>query len=464
MKASHALRDEDGSTLIAVVGIMVVLTILVIGAFSMSSDNLFQSRRDRGSAQALSAAEAALEQSTWRLAKSVGTTSALTLTLPTGTASVTATKTTSMTWTLTARGASLTTPTAYRTITTDLFMMNIWDMDFIDGPMGVGGCGKFNGGASFTGAWYIEGDWPDTKGQVSFNGGPYFVKGGDIPAGHANFGTDGKLVDIYCDGTVDPGLTNVRVHNYCPTIPIPKQGLSELQAARQTAINESADNLQGSSSTIANDECRVSGISTGLPSPRSGSGYKVVDNDSVVNTSVVSVTIGSGVPSFGKPYDAALGHSPDDFAWDAATGVLTVQGTVFIDAKDLNLTGVTWAGKGTIICSGRVNISGSWAPYVMADYPGTGSSHPANVGISASDDINVSASPCYGPFFSSTLFSNDAAGNKAEFYGEIVAPICNWAMHATVVCTPNMSQNLPPSMPAGLGPVPVMTGWHEGIH
>ena len=60
-------RADEGSVLIAVVGIMIVLTVLVIGAFGMASDNLFQSRRDRGRAQALSVAEAGMEQFIWRM-------------------------------------------------------------------------------------------------------------------------------------------------------------------------------------------------------------------------------------------------------------------------------------------------------------------------------------------------------------------------------------------------------------
>ena len=81
----------------------------------------------------------------------------------------------------------------------------------------------------------------------------------------------------------------------------------------------------------------------------------------MVNSSVTSFYIGKDaggvtVPSFGRPYDAGLRHSYDDFAWDATSGVLTVQGTVFIDARDVYISNVKWAGKGTIVCRGNVHI------------------------------------------------------------------------------------------------------------
>lgn len=451
----HTARDDEGSVLIAVIGIMVVLTVLAIGAYAMADGNLFQAKRDRGSAQALAAAEAGLEQVSWRIGNQVEPTTTLNFTLPTGNVSVSTSQTTPMTWHLISTGSSNTTPSVSRTVSCDEFNMKIWNMDFIDGPMGVGGCGKFNGGASFTGSWYIIGDWPDTKGQVSFNGGPYFVKNGSIPAGHANFGTDGHVVDIYCDGYVDPGLTNVNVHNYCPAIPIPAQGNPELSADRSLASQESSDNLVGNTGAPSPERSRVS-PAFGLPSPRSGVGYKVVDNDSNVNQSITSLTLSSGTPSFGAPRDGT-GASPDDFAWDAAAGVLTVRGTVFIDAQDLYLTGITWAGNGTIVCSGNVHVSGSWGPYVQSNYPSVD-----NVGIAASGAIDDSADPTYGAFYSAVSFSNEAAGNKATFNGEIVAPVCSWAMHATVITTPHMADYMPKSMPRGQGGIPVLSGWHEG--
>ena len=168
--------------LIAVVGIMIVLTVLAIGAFSMADNNLFQSKRERGSAQALSVAEAGLEQALWRI-KSSTATGSLTLTMPTGTAKVTTEKKTSFTYHLVSTGSSLTTPSVSRTISTDVFSMSIWDMFFADGPVSPGANGRINGNGSFYGSLYMKGDWPATTGNATFDGGPFFVKDGDIDLG-----------------------------------------------------------------------------------------------------------------------------------------------------------------------------------------------------------------------------------------------------------------------------------------
>ena len=248
------------------------------------------------------------------------------------------------------------------------------------------------------------------------------------------------------------------MHSNVPDLPTPKQGGSELALARSTAIAESNDEVQGTpggGSTLPSNETRGSGVTTGLPSPRCGY-YKVVDDDSVVNTSVVSVTIGQGQPSFGEPYDASIGHSPDDFAWDADEGILTVQGTVFIDAMDLNITGARFAGRGTIVCSGDIHIVNQWEPVVIADYP---TIHC--VGLSATGPITEDVQHAYGPFFSAVSWTMLTL-NAGEFDGEIIAPDITLGMHSNVRCTPNMSANLPPSMPGGGGQIVVSSGWHEG--
>lgn len=464
----YAAHDDEGSVLIAVLGIMIVLTVLAIGAFSMSDNNLFQSKRDRGSAQALSVAEAGLEQALWRLKSGVatGTLSTQPLTLSTGSASITTSKTTGFTFHIVSTGSSNTTPSVSRTVSTDVFSMSIWDMFFADGPIVPGGNGHMNGGATFNGSWYMKGDWPSSNGSASFNGGPFFIKGGNVAlGGSASMGDQGK-VDLYCDGTVNMDRINANLHTSVPDIPQPVQDANVLSSARSTAIAESGDNIQGTNSGaggVSNDENRATLPTAGSPASTSNPRfYKVVDNDSVVNQSVVSFTMGQGRASFGRPYDTTTGHSSDDFAWDAAAGVLTVQGTIFIDAKDLYISNVKWAGRGTLVCSGNVHITGTWEPACLTVAPINANAYPTvnNVAVSATGRIEEFSPNGYGAFFSGVSWSM-SGGNDESFTGAIVAPQITLGKHSTVTLT-KMSSSLPPSMPGGSGQIVSSSGWQEG--
>jgi hypothetical protein len=275
---------------------------------------------------------------------------------------------------------------------------------------------------------------------------------------------DEGTVDLYCNGTVNMSGINARVHTAVPDLPIPKQGQAELSAARNTAFAESKDGVQGTPPGVGgNDERRSSGFSLGPPEA-TVSFYKIVDNNDAIDESLSAFYIGTSaagtvVPSFGAPYDGGIGHSPDDFAWDAATRTLTVQGTVFIDAADVYIDDVNWVGKGTFVTSGNVHISGTYAPRSLANYPQVDC-----VGVSATGYIDCYSPDAYGPMFSNIYWSMNPSGNYESFHGEIVAPDITFGKHAQVWCTPAMSANLPPSMPGGSGQIVSSSGWHEGTN
>jgi hypothetical protein len=491
------MHDEDGSVLIAVVGIMVVLTVLAIGAFAMADDNLFQVKRDRGRTQALAVAEGGLEQVLWRLkaGRPPTSTAPFDVVLPgMGVASIEASQS-GTNWHIVATGNASATPGITRTISVDVLSMSIWDMFYANGPVSPGSNGHINGSGSFWGSAYMRGNWPPSNGNAAFEQGPFFVKDGNIAlGGSATIGMSTPVppgVDIYCNGSVNmTGISpNAKLHASVPDLPMPQQSGPELTVARNIALGESTDGLQGTPlmGGLRNDEIRTSGDGTGVPSPLgppfadklypsfSSRYYKVIDNDSIVNTSVAAFYIGKSsagvtLPSFGQPYDPALGHSPDDFAWDAATGVLTVQGTVFIDAQDVYIKDVKWAGKGTLIIGGNVHVTGLWepacftvAPIVTKD-PSDVDGYPKKncVGISSSGYIEMFSPDGYGPSFSAVSWTMNPSGNYEMFHGEIVAPEITMGKHAQVWCTPGMSSSMPPSMPGGSGMIVAISGWHEG--
>ena len=172
-----AILSDSGSVLIAVIGIMIVVTVIAIGAFAMADDNLFQSKRDRAGAQALHVAEAGLDIAAWDLDSNVVTAFPFTFetATPSGVSSTTISKVGNFTYLIVSRGTSITTPTVTRTISTQMFVMSLWDMFFADGPVNPGANGHINGNGSIHGSMYCRGDWPTTNGNAVFTDGPFFV-------------------------------------------------------------------------------------------------------------------------------------------------------------------------------------------------------------------------------------------------------------------------------------------------
>ena len=400
--------------------------------------------------------------------------------------------------------------------------MSIWDM-FLAKGIDAPNSGKINGNGTFRGSAYMEGGWPPVNGTSNFERGPYFVKGGDVRFDAPGFG-DAHMgqevtVDLYCDGVVSPlGSTDpidARIHPSVPDLPIPKPSDGLTSRAIADASQESTGNQQGALTAPVgkNDETRESGVSTGVPYPlappytdkvystSSDPGYtrkyKVVDVDTAYENASSYTTSGTGtpkagidtfyigkgadgnkLPSFGRPFDPSLGHSKDDFAWDAeadtgdGAGVLTVQGTVFIDAQHVVIKDVKFAGKGAIVTSGDVHIEGRWEPACFSvGTPHTSTTDPDGypvmhvVGISAMGPIEQWSPFGRGLFYSavSWTMNTNGGGSHDQFDGEVVAPVITMSQAASVTCTPGMGNAVPKGMPQS-GKILAVSSWHEGVN
>lgn len=464
--------DETGSVLIAVVGIMVVLSVVAIGAFAMADNNLFQSKLERQRTQALHVAEAGMDAALFKVIKvspPIPLPKHFTVATGGGTATVSITQGENSSWSsVVSTGTSGDNPHVIRVLSTEVFRFSgIWNMFFASGNgLGVPGMGHINGNASFYGAAYMVGDFPNSNGDSNWELGPYYVRQGTMNlGGSSSMGLAGR-VDLYVE-TTPTGSINATMHASVPVVPLPTLSQSDLMNDMAKAKSESWDGVMGDPDTSDqyNTETRSSGDSTGMPvayAPRSGY-YKYIESSS-------TVTIGGSQSSWGAPVDASLGMSPDDFAWDAAKKVLTVQGTVCINAPTVVIDGVHFAGKGTIACFGNVTISNAHDPYGAAD-PNAQTMDAGlptfptknNLGVVALGTINEFSPSGFGPMYSATKINFDDGGNMHLFHGAIVAPRIDLGKHMNIWVPTTMQENLPPSMP-GSDPNGIIStsGWHEG--
>ncbi len=431
--------------MVAAVGTMAVFTVLAIAAYAMSDSNLFSSVRERRSTEALHVADAGMETAIFKIRKG-GASSVTSFTVDTGNgvATVTVVPAGSFKVRVTSTGAPKSDRSVTRKLVGEVFALNLWDMIYSGGPVVPGGNLRINGGASWTGPFYMRGDWPASNGNASFNGGPFFVKDGNVELdGSAHIGDLGR-VDLYCNGTVNPARVNATIFSDVPDIPLPPL---DLNVSRISASNESNDGRQGvyGAGGPVNNERRGGASRAGIPGVTHPLYYKVVDNNNTTNMSAPNFTLDPAM---------SFGEVNDDFAM--VGGVLYVRGTVFIDAPLVTLNNIRYAGRGTIVTPGQVQVNGTFRPNTMANYPGTDV-----LGVVAAGEIRQYSPSAYGVFYSSTAWRMNPAGNYETFNGEIVSPIIELGKHAQVVVTPNMSANMPPSLPAGDSVFVVPAKWHE---
>ena len=456
--ARRRALEDDGYVLFAVIGVIALLTILSLGAYTLSSNNLAASKREGKSAQAVDIAEAGLDAAVYRLDKAPSSLSPLpyTFSVPTagGAAAVTVTKSPGAGW-LISSTASTGSPVVTRTVSGQVYAMALWDMFFADGSFeAVGSNGRLNGNGNLYGSFYCKGDWPFSNGNADFNIGPYYIKSGDVQlSGNAGFGKDGVPVAVYCDGNVSPTSFPGTWYPTCPDIKLPKL---DLTAGYNRALAESIDTKQSNpnlspASWVANSETTNGMVQAGSPGGYSTGGmnyYKVIDTDgNSTNKSKGTVTLSGD-----------FGTLEDDFA--IVGGVLYVHGTVYIDAAMLNINVAKFAGKGTIMCTGAVTVnggSGGFTPVApVGNYPAIN-----NLAICAYGAITDMESPGYGPRYSATSWGQNPGGNYDSYYGAILAPTVGIGKHGSLYSTPNMSSYLPPSLPGAESTIISFT-WRDG--
>lgn len=466
-------RSEHGFALVAVMGIVALVTAVAIGGYFLSLQALNESKRVSGESKAFQVAASGLDRelAVFNPATMVGGVYSNAYHTPDGTYTVIAEASPNNPWEyiMTSTGESAGTT---ESVTQRFFYINLWDMNIGDGDSaGLGGGSGWNGNASIDGPLYVRGNM-DWSSSALYETGPLFIKDGALNV--TGSGTIGAAEPIYLFATQgltgNKAATNVYlagpVSSSVPDIELPWVDDEYLDAALQKAKDESIDNNMGyASRTTTNSEALVTGnegMYTGVP-PATGasSWYKFIGSDAgrdAANAGTHDLTIGAA--SFGSwegnGYPLASG-THDDFAYDALNGTLYVEGTVFIDG-DLYFTSDVehYVGNGTLVVNGDVWIGDA---ITVADFTPLNGDLSAGecVGMVATGDIYINGSMrgaifCNGTFI---LHSPGTWYNGSVLCGEISGD----SPGIMLTTNPLLKTTLPESMPGAGGGIVFPGAW-----
>lgn len=403
--------DDSGVALITVLGVIMVITLLAFGSYTIAGQALTESDRVANETAAYRVASSGLDRELATFQES-GLTEAYPKHFSTseGTSTVTVETIGSSRYRLVSVGVSSDGST--ETVAQEFYFMNLWKMNFAgtgDQSL-VSGGDKISGGSNIVGPFYMKGDLT-LDSSMSVQEGPIFVYNGDIKrtAGGVRFGDSGLRVDVFCDGnwsSLPDGEKKVFLGNVdasVPDIKTPVVSQADLASYASTAKAESVDNNMGSidKATIANHECGTTHqasdyiasafTSTFSTSARTkahatNANYKFIGAaDGTIGTKgagTYNFTLSDSTPSFGwwgPTYagTAALGYASvpgsfpasvydtnvhDDFAWNTATNTLYIEGTVFVDGDVTLNPNIIYVGNGTIVANGDITVNGTLKP------------------------------------------------------------------------------------------------------
>ena len=459
------LRGNDsGMALVTVLGIMLVISLLGIAAFTLASGALQSTQGTYRSTQAFQAANSGVDQALTRIRNNGYRTGDYPTT---GTMSDGSTFTASVV-PLSAGNYRCTSvghaPSgSVSTVTADFSYLNLWSMSIagLSGQSLTGG--TLLGNAGVEGPFYIRGD-VDLGGDSDIEGGPLYVDGDLTLSGNGKVGANAPI-DVYITGSHpaagSKGWNVSNVSSTIPTMSLAPVDTAYLSTAYGQAQSESVDNRQGSLGTGPVNLETASGnpvdYATMRP-PNSASWtrgraggtsacYKVVGNTggpSTLNAGATSLTLKD--TSFGSWYGD--GHTTvvgqhDDFAYDKDKRILYVEGTVFVDGDLTISTDITYVGRGTIVCNGDITINGGLQPATTGGVLDAGHS----LGLVTPGDVNVnSTAPVVGTLFLSGWFNMNRTNITVT--GSIVAGGLNFSSpNDVLISDPNLSNYLPPSLP-----------------
>jgi hypothetical protein len=410
-------RADDGVALVTVIGVMVVVTLLAVGSFTLASQALHESERLRDETQAFRAANAGLDLalSTFSETSEFPQTGEV----DDGTYTVTKKDYGGDEYELVSVGVGKDGST--ETVSVKFFYFDLWKMNLGGvGPTSVvSGSNALNGTSNIVGPFYMKGNL-ELGANMSIREGPLFVKNGNIvrKSGAFLLGEPDRPIKLYCDGdwktTADAtkdngwnsGFYEKSPSSSVPDIRLPELTTKDMDTWRNKALAESVDNIQGSPllETMAKTNLEADGgpdTYTTMQPPNSATWTrKRLSNSAGVQISknacykfigaadgsyapkgqgTYAVTIDSSTPSFGSwgslnttgAVIAGDGHYTlanvhDDFAYDAVNKILYAEGTIFIDGPltiDLGGAQLKYVGNATIFCNGDIRLKSDVVPY-----------------------------------------------------------------------------------------------------
>lgn len=453
-------------------GAIALITIVAIGAFVLARQVLGESTNIQAEERAFQVAQSGLDRELSGFNPSVLQNGQYTKSgsTPDGTYVVTARPQGSSAYEYLMTSSAV-SGEATESVTMRFFYLNLWDMNIGAGEnASLGGGRGWNGNASITGPLYLRGDM-DWSSNGAYEKGPLFIRDGALNiSGSGELGkaqpirlyatkpTTGKLGSLYLSA---PQSYSV------PDIELPWVDDAYLDAALALAKKESTDNLMGanSSSSIVNIETDnsksaatyttvVAGRVRPVTSPASSaSEYKYLGGLTRAGLGLGTRSLTVGATSFGEwdrigsVYAGTGKH--DDFAFDASTGTLYVEGTVFVDGPISFTSNVKrYVGNGTLVANGNVTIQPG-AKLVPKD----GFSQAQALGIVTPGNVTVGGNQ--DSFYTGAIFCNGQVGLygvATEVRGSLLCGnIYGDKPNIKLQTDPLLPSVLPESMPAAGG-------------
>jgi len=409
-----AWREDAGVAMVTVLGVMLVITVLAIGSYTLARQALHESVRVENETKAFRAASTGMEGvlSTFSesQAAAMAAGEAITGSTPEGSYRITIEDLPDNEWVLTSVGTGLDGTQA--TVKQRFYFLDLWRMNLSTGSDALmSGSSALNGTSSIVGPFYMKGDL-EIQANMAVLEGPLFVKSGNITRKNVNswLGMKTAPIKVYCDKDIPANVgdgsgkgTGVYVSTKIrrvPDITLPPLSPEKLNEWALTAKNESVDNLMGSTTQLnleSSDGHATSyttmippntntwsrkraqagstlpykfiGPESGVPAAKgAGTTHLVIGGKnsttasfgawgSVVTTDGVSLPAGP-VGSAGYPV-----NSWDDFAFNDVTNVLYISGTVYVDGDLTFAEDITYVGNGTIIANGNITLDGDVRPH-----------------------------------------------------------------------------------------------------
>jgi hypothetical protein len=217
------------------------------------------------------------------------------------------------------------------------------------------------------------------------------------------------------------------------------------------------------SRTVSNLEATAEGEASypASSAPGASTYYKYIGpsgGPSALGAGATALTIGGS--SFGRwpggplvggasTYSAASGKH-DDFAFDASTGTLYVEGTVFVDGPVTFTSAVRrYVGNGTIVANGAITINAEkLSPTNPVTYVALNPSPDNCLGLVSPGNVTLNTYACCAVFCNGIF---GLYGTHTEFSGNVLAGrIYGDSPNENLYQNPVISRCLPESMP-GVG-------------
>lgn len=447
------LKNEDGIALVVVIGAVALIGVFAAGGFALANQAMHATGRLQTEEMAFQVASSGMERElagfdTSLLASGGYQVSGST---PDGNYTVTIGRDPAVSF----RYSIISSGTAgaeSAIVRQDFYYIDLWATNLAaenNPDMGpVGSASQWNGNSTVSGPFYIGGD-ADFNSNVIFIGGPLLVSGSVIiRTGATEFipVPSGSQYPIFAGKGCTGAPEHVKVYNSSPKLELPWVDPTYIDTMRERSISESSDNRRGSGFEGADERMSISEVLVvgdpasylGVRAPGATTTYKRIDSN---------LTLNSLTPSFGSITKVAgVATEWDDFAYDATTGTLFVEGVVFVEGDVYFGPAIrSYQGSGLIVSTGKIDIdagTGMTFQPVGGDENADDLTPTMCLSLVADEEVNLLSGTFEGIVFTNSDFN---MSHKTALHGAIHAHTINsLSTNTDLYMEQNMRQELLP--------------------